>query len=123
MSRKKSETFNWGVPRARRRGLKVIEPKTNELQIDLDGARALHVYGRQYDVLRRAGLTKGWREKVNPSRRSGHTHVTISMPRPMPLTERVGLQAILGDDLKRAAFNWCRVKRHNKYPVVFFERV
>jgi hypothetical protein len=113
--------LQWGLKRARRKGLVVVEPKPNELQIDLDGARALRAYGMQFNILRKAGLCLGWRERIRPSKRAGHVHVTISLPDNIDNLKRVCLQAILGSDLKREAFNLCRILRGNKYPIVFFE--
>ena len=115
--------MQWGLSRAKKRGLRVVEPRPNELQIDLDGARALRVYGMQFSTLRRAGLTAGWRERVTPSKSGGNrVHITITMPVRVDNFTRVLLQAILGSDIKREAFNYCRVKKGNKYPIVFFEK-
>lgn len=119
--------------RAKHRGLVVVEPKPNQLQIDIDSARALRRYGLQFAILRRAGLTKGWREKITPSKKRGHVHITITIPerqliniwsnRNAPdLIFRICLQAILGSDLTREAFNYCRAVKGGKYPIVFFER-
>ena len=117
-----------GLERARRRGLIVVEPKPNQLQIDIDSARALRRYGLQFAILRRAGLTKGWRERITPSKKRGHVHVTITIKDGLDfqgspnLIKRICLQAILGSDLTREAFNYCRAVKGGKYPVVFFER-
>lgn len=111
------------INNARKRGLKVIEPHANELQIDLDSARALHVYGRQYFMLSQHGITEGWRERMTTSKSGGsRVHVTITLPSAITNVKRVALQAILGSDIKREAFNLCRVLKRNKYPIVFFER-
>ena len=103
-------------------GLRVVEPKANQLQLDLDSARALRKYGMQFSILKRAGLTKRWREKILPSKKSGHVHVVIDMPHGVSNLERVALQAVLGSDIRRECFNFARVKKRNKYPIVFFER-
>ena len=121
MTNSKSDV-QWGLQRARQSGWKVVQPLPNQLQLDLDGARALRRYGMQYSILRRQGLTKGWRERVKESKKRGHVHVVITMPSAVSDLERVALQAVLGSDIKREAFNYCRVKRRNKYPIVLFER-
>lgn len=118
----KRVSLQWGLRRARKHGQKIVEPRANELQIDIDGARSLRKYGMQFSILKRAGITHGWRERITPSKRANHAHITIVMPRPMKPLERVGLQAILGSDLMREAFNWSRVTRKNKYPIAFFEK-
>jgi hypothetical protein len=106
--------------RARRRGQVAVEPKPNELQIDIDNPRALRRYGIIYAILYRHGIAKGWRERILPSRTRGHVHIIITMRERRPLLERIGLQAILCSDPSREAFNYCRAKLHHKYPVVLF---
>lgn len=119
----KHKDTQWGLRRARAKRLLIVEPKPNQLQIDLDGARALRHYGMQFGTLRRAGLTKGWRERIAPSKGGGaRCHVTITMPRAMDNLTRVCYQAVLGSDPKREAFNLCRVVNGNKYPIAFFEK-
>jgi hypothetical protein len=114
--------LQWGISRARSRGWRIVEPKPNELQIDLDGARALRQYGMQFSILRRAGLAKGWMEHIKESKKRGHVHVIIRMPKRINNRERVLLQAVLGSDIKREAFNYVRVVKRNKYPIVLFEK-
>lgn len=118
----KHTEMQWGLARARRSGWKIVEPAPNQLQLDLDGARAIRKYGMQWSILYRAGLTKGWKEKLQPSKKNGHVHVVITMPKAVDNLERVALQAVLGSDVKREAFNYCRVKKHNKYPIVLFRK-
>jgi len=115
--------MQWGLIKAKKHNLIVIEPKPNQLQIDLDSARAVRAYGMQYNILRRAGLTRGWKEKISTSR-SGKTrlHITITMPYKIDNLKRVCMQAVLGSDIKREAFNFCRVENENRYPIVFFEK-
>jgi hypothetical protein len=108
---------------AKRDGLLIVQPKPNQIQIDLDSARDIHNYARQYLLLTREGLTKGWKERITTSRGGGcHLHVTITTPHTMDDLKRVAYAAVLGDDLKRAALNLCRVIKRNKYPIVFFEK-
>lgn len=111
------------IVNAKRDGLRIVEPKPNELQIDLDSARAIHIYGRQFMLLKHEGVTKGWRERMTKSKGGGnHVHIVITMPRSIDNFKRVLLQAILGSDLKRECFNFCRVLKGTKYPIVLFER-
>lgn len=112
----------WGLVRAKRLHWKIVEPKPNQLQLDLDGARAVRRYGMLYGILRKQGLAKRWQEKIIPSKRVNHVHVIVTLPRRINNLERVALQAILGSDITREAFNYCRVKKRNKYPIVLFER-
>lgn len=109
------------IPRARAAGLKIVAARPNQLQIDLDGARALREHGLAYKMLEREGLTRGWRCRLSQSRRRGHCHVTIDLPGPLPLGERIALQILLRSDWKREIYNWLRHKKGSRMPVVFFE--
>ena len=117
-----STKLQWGLTRARKHGWRIVEPKANQLQLDLDGARALRKYGMQFSILRKSGLTAGWKELIKGSKKRSHVHIVITMPKKIKNLERVALQAILGSDIKREAFNYTRVKKRNKYPIVLFER-
>jgi hypothetical protein len=133
----KDDSIQWGLERAVKSGLRIIEPKPNQLQLDIDSIGLLIFHEMQYSILERAGITKGWRKKVRKSKRGGnHLHVTITSPdyfgvgicanSPLdPVVNailRVALAVILGSDPKREAFNLCRVLKGNKYPIVFFEK-
>lgn len=110
---------------AKRDGLEIVEPKPNELQIDLDSASAIHVYSRQFMMLKKEGFPgiAKWRERMTKSKGGGnHVHITITLPHNIDNKLRVCLQAVLGSDIKRECFNICRVLKGNRYPIVFFER-
>jgi hypothetical protein len=129
--------FQDGIRSAAKKNLIAVEPAPNELQIDLDGVEAIRRFGKQYHILERAGLTKGWRKRVTNSGTKGHVHVTITMPyRPYKSFRNmdkfgysfidkmfcVAFQAVLGSDIQREAFNLSRVLNGQKYPIVFFEK-
>jgi hypothetical protein len=115
------DLFQQGLKRARNRGLYVLEPKPNQLQIDLDGIRDIKVFCHQLYIMEQGKLTRSWRFRFTESKTKNHIHVTITLPTARPMEERLFLSLLLGDDLKRAAFNYVRVKNKNKYPVAFFE--
>jgi hypothetical protein len=116
------ETLNRSLGRAVDHGRRVVEPRANELQLDLDGARAIYLHARQWFLFTKFyPPARRWRVRMRPSRTNSHAHVTIVLPRARPLSERVLLAALLGDDLKRALFNYLRALRRSKVPVAFFE--
>jgi hypothetical protein len=132
-----SEDIQWGLKRAKKIGLRIVEPKPNQLQLDIDSVGLLIFHEMQWSILEKAGITKGWKRKIRKSKRGGsHLHVTITSPdyfgvgicadspqdTVVNIILRVALQALLGSDLKREAFNLCRVLKGNKYPIVFFEK-
>lgn len=130
VAKAKTDT-QWGLRRAKKAGLRIVEPSPNELQIDLDGAAELAFYRQQIAVLRKnLPATETWTEKVTPSKTPGRFHVTISLPRfddtiwqieCLKICLKVAFQAVLGSDLRRECFNLCRVLNGTKYPIVFFE--
>ena len=110
-----------GLRRAMKANRVIVQPKPNELQLDLDGPEAMRNYAFQFAILSRAGFTSGWKERITKSTRKGHVHATLTLPCAVNDFTRVCLQAILGSDIKREAFNLCRVFRRNRYAIVFFE--
>jgi hypothetical protein len=108
--------------RALRKGKQIIEPKPNELQIDIDGLRAMHRHTTLWHILKDCGLTKGWTSHILPSSQKDHFHIIITMPKNYSIVHRIAMQAILGSDIKREARNFCRAMRGNKYPIVLFKK-
>ena len=114
--------LNSNLKKMRAKGFVVIEADSRTLQIDLDSARALRRYGWQYWQLEQNGITKGWRERLIPSKSRGHVHVYIRTPDAKPIMERIALQTILGADPKREEFNYIRAKKKSRSPIVLFEK-
>lgn len=95
------------------------------LQLDIDSLESLHNHRKNLDVLDDF-LPKGWREPIKdgiPSRSGGayNMHITIKLTEPMSSWKRIALQAILGSDLTREAFNFLRVDAEIEEPIGFFE--
>jgi hypothetical protein len=135
---KSKDSLQWGIERAKKQGRIIVEPKPNEIQIDIDGPVEYAFYKKQRAILDKAGVTEEWQTRMRSSRTKGNLHITITVPQAKSRTDctlqgflggdssigralRVGLAAILCDDPHRAAFNWCRVVKGNKYPIAFFE--
>ena len=114
--------LNRNLTRERADGTRVILATPRTLQLDLDSPAAVRRYGWQWQLLKRAEMARGWREKILPSKTRGHVHIIITLPQPLPLGTRIALQALLGSDIKREMFNWIRGSKRSKFPVVLFER-
>ena len=125
--------------RAKKRGRVVVEPKANEIFIDIDGPIEYQFYKKQLRILEEGGITQGWTIRETPSETDGHVHIIVILPiryyngnsryewvftsaTTEGLLIRIGLAAILCDDPHRAAFNFVRAWQKAKYPVVFFEK-
>jgi hypothetical protein len=100
----------------------VVPAKSNQLQIDLDGWQALTRHTHSYFLLEREGLTEGWQPDLQKSETNGHYHLTVTLPKPLPVERRILLQALLGSDLSREVYNFIRSTRNAPMPVVFFEK-
>lgn len=120
--RPRQSTLNRRLTLAVWKGRKVIQPTPRQIQLDIDGHRALAVHTRQWHLLRAFHApARRWKARITPSSTRGHVHVTVTLPRARPLTERILLAVLLGDDLKRGLFNYARALRRSKVPVAFFE--
>lgn len=106
---------------AAEKGLIVVRPGPNQLQIDLDTEAAYIEFKRRLDYFR---FDKGFTKQVNPSA-SGlpHRHVTLTFrDRTFEPWERIALQAALGDDPIRVYLNAKRYDNHQEDPSRLFEK-
>ena len=90
--------------------------------MDLDGVNAMGVLHYHRRLLKRYGLTNGWRWKIAPSKTPGHAHVTITLPRVMSIYKRIALACVLGSDRTRETLNLIRATRRSSMNILFFER-
>lgn len=104
-----------------KRGLRVVLPEANQLQVDIDSFEALGVFAA--NVERLGDLVESHVRTVSPSRKSGHYHVTVTLKRPVrdPM-ERILLQLLLGSDVTRELLSWKRATADMADPTIFFER-
>lgn len=90
----------------------------NELQCDLDDERALAQFKRGLVTLRTCYHFKVVKVVVAASDTPGHRHGRVWLDRPVPIMERIALQAALGDDPIRALMNWGRARNKDPHPVL-----
>lgn len=95
--------------------------KKNELQIDLDGRRALTHFYYAIAILKTAKhvTVKGF--KVWNSKTKNHYHASVTLVRNLPAMERLVLQMSLGDDPLRGLLGWGRVRNNDPHPILFIE--
>jgi len=101
-------------------GYKVVLPKTNELQIDMDTGDAYALFKKQL-----ASLKKEYPSiecKIAPSRNGlPGRHATIEMPFDMEDSERIAWQAALGSDPFRELMSLFRLRKGDEHPTLFLE--
>lgn len=95
--------------------------KKNELQIDIDGRRALTHFYYAIAILKTAKhvTVKGF--KVWNSKTKNHYHASVTLVRNLPAMERLVLQMALGDDPLRGLLGWGRVRNNDPHPILFIE--
>lgn len=90
------------------------------LQLDIDSDGAYDKFFTQLQMLFRYGVVDSDSYQVRYSR-SGNRHVTIDLRNPLPVRERIFLQALLGSDITREALAMIRLKTEAmENPVLLF---
>lgn len=105
---------------AKAKGCVVVEPKPNELFIDIDREEDLEFFHKNIvHVAKRCSLTV----EMRPSLRKGHFHVVVRFAdRELMLWERIAFQAVLGSDRVRELISVFRLLDGDKAPTLFFEK-
>ncbi|MGH7239031.1 MAG: hypothetical protein ACREHG_03085, partial [Candidatus Saccharimonadales bacterium] len=110
------------IEHAESMGLIVVFPQDNEIQIDLDNKAAVKEFRR------RLGFFKAIHGKLinrvyYTHSRSGGTHVTIQLTRPVESkVERIMFQALLGSDAKREMLSLMDLFQAQREPTLFYEK-
>ncbi len=115
----KKDTNNLNADiRAAARGQVVVEPKPNELFVDIDSRAGLETFWK----------TVGWLEDlvtgydIKDSKTKDHKHIVVRLSRDVKdAFERIGLQAILGSDNLREVLSWRNAVHQSGRPTCFFE--
>lgn len=105
---------------AKAKGCIVVEPKPNELFIDIDRVEDLEFFYKQIGhITKRCPLSY----EVRPSLRKDHFHVVVCFEnRELTEWERIALQAVLGSDRVRELISVFRLLDGDKTPTLFFEK-
>ena len=114
------------VAAASSRGHIPIYPAPYQLFIDIDSKEGMHRHNRLWEIFLRVEPNAMRSFTPSSSRRSGHSHVTVDLGRPVgSLAERLMLQAVLGSDPVREILSWERLRSgcEEKVVSVFFEKV
>lgn len=105
---------------AKKKGLKVVLPKKNQLFVDIDSIKQMMVFSKRFDMLKSLFNCKV-KKKVS---RSGfpHYHIYIDAERMFTDMERILLQLFLGSDVKHEFLSYKDYTNGEAYPVLFFEQ-
>jgi hypothetical protein len=102
-------------------GYKIIYPKINELQVDLDSEKDYQKFDRQLKSILKEYPDVEY--TVKPSRNGlPGRHATVTMPFEMNDAERIAWQAALGSDPFRELMSLFRLRRGDSFPTLFVEK-
>jgi hypothetical protein len=107
---------------AKEKGLKVVLPEDNQLQIDLDTEEAFDEFNRRLDWFE---FEKGAYTAESHFSNSGkpHRHITLTFKNvKFEEYQRIALQAALGSDIIREYLNCKRLWKGCKNPTRLFEK-
>jgi len=112
---------------AKQKGCVIVEPKPNELFIDIDSADDYAYFEKQIKrVAMRWPCT--WRASKSPSGKPGRYHVVVEFAanelgeRTLDAWQRIALQAVLGSDRVREIISVQRLLDGDPTPTLFFEK-
>lgn len=108
------------ISRMEEEGNKIVYPKENELQIDIDSDLQYAIYQAQMVVMYRE-FSLDVVETVSRNGLPGR-HITITLPFEVSDIERIAFQAALGSDPLRELLSIFRHQRGDDYPTLFVEK-
>jgi len=119
------ETRTQYLNRVEESGLRVVVPRENELQIDIDSEERLENHRKLLSLL---SSRHSWvpidNIQMYPSRSGlpGKYHIVITLAHNLDPWERIAWQAALGSDSIRELFSCIRMHYGEVVPVCFFEK-
>lgn len=104
-------------------GKRVVLPKDNQLQIDIDSEEHYAVFLRSAEVLLRNWLDGPDIQVEDHPSSSGHPrrHITLTLPFTVEPWQRIALQAALGSDPVRELLSATRLLKGDIHPTLFVE--
>jgi hypothetical protein len=118
------------IDEVKAQGYRVIEPKDDELFIDIDTVGQLATFERNWPIFERDitawfGEAPVYEKRVSDSGEP-HVHIIVKLPFEIVGTdsnfERIAWQAALGSDPTRELISAFRVTRNTPYPIAFKEK-
>lgn len=103
------------------KGLKIVLPASNELQVDLDTEAHCQTFFEQIAVLQREYPETSFLLKPSKNGLPGR-HATVTIPWEVGDWERIAFQAALGSDPMRELLSAIRLLRGDIHPTLFVER-
>lgn len=105
--------------------LDVLESNDMTLQLDIDSDASWERFKAAWSLLKSLGRTTSRANVVEQTyelltSKSGNRHVLVRLKEPLPVMERILLQAALGSDPDRELLCWAGARAGKQAPVVLF---
>lgn len=107
------------IDEALRENLDIRYADDMTLQLDCDDEMAVQQFDRYEPRLRAHFDIKNVTRTVS---RHGKTHIYVALNTPLPIPERIALQACLGSDPTREMLSLRRWLDHDSNPILLFEK-
>ncbi len=119
-----SEVREDAVEKAKRLGLRLVEPNPDELLIDIDSFEQRADFDKRFRQFLKLWPDAEFVVVPSVSGKVDHCHIYVNSPALEPLDplERVALQAALGSDPFREMLAVIHKRAGYKYTSVFFEK-
>jgi len=115
------KNYEDAVDKAKSKGKKIIIPKDDELQIDIDTTRQYGIFKLNIKELNEF-FHSVWKIREYQSPRGpDHRHIYIRLDDNIKDTERAFLQLFLGSDPVREYLSMCLIKIGDPHPILMFE--
>jgi len=108
--------------KAEKKGLKVIVPEDNQLQIDIDDENQLAVFEERIKKLKTHNFEIKDVKIQESISGSPHRHIYITLEEHFTDLERIFLQLFLGSDPVRELLSYERIREGDEYPTLFLEK-
>jgi len=104
------------------KGLEVVLPASNELQIDIDNEHSYLLFQKQIQIVQAFIGVVDIREAPSKSGQKWKMHITVELDVDVTTLERLALQAMLGSDRVRELLGYVQFKNDDPYPTLFIEK-
>lgn len=105
----------------REAGCRIVIPKPNELQLDIDTEEQFATFLRVYPALQRNEFPEASFIVTESASGFPHRHIVVTLPCEVDMWQRIALQAALGSDPMRELLSALRLFRGDAIPTLLIE--
>jgi hypothetical protein len=105
--------------KAERLNCDILYSDDTTLLLDLDTPEAVSAFKERLDLAEELGFAWNFSYDILTSR-SGRSHGVLDLRIPLPVDQRIALQAILGSDWKREMLSLAGLRKGQENPILLF---